>query len=338
MNDAPLLDVRDLTKTFQVQGAGKGRRLRALNGISFDLRRGETLGLVGESGCGKSTLARTLLMLERPDGGSVRFDGVDPFALKGAELLAWRRRVQMVFQDPFASLNARMTAGEIIGEPWRTHRSLHRTAAERAARVRELLDLVGLRKGDEHRYPQEFSGGQRQRIGIARALALSPDVIICDEPVSALDLSVQAQVLNLLNDLQRQLGVSYLFISHDLSVVRHVADRVMVMYLGGVVEQGDTESVFRRALHPYSSALMSAAPSLDAGGRREHIILQGELPSPLSPPSGCRFRTRCWKATDACASAAPDEAVDPRDPGHTAACFHPLEDPAKLVVSGGEGQ
>ncbi|WP_327661416.1 MULTISPECIES: ABC transporter ATP-binding protein [unclassified Streptomyces] len=337
MSDNPLLQVRELTKTFQVQGAGKGRRLRALNGISFDLRRGETLGLVGESGCGKSTLARTLLMLERPDGGSVRFGGVDPFALKGAELLAWRRRVQMVFQDPFASLNARMTAGEIIGEPWRTHKSLHRTSGERAARVRELLDLVGLRKGDEHRYPQEFSGGQRQRIGIARALALSPDVIICDEPVSALDLSVQAQVLNLLNDLQRQLGVSYLFISHDLSVVRHVADRVMVMYLGGIVEQGDTESVFGRALHPYSSALMSAAPSLDADARREQIVLQGELPSPLSPPSGCRFRTRCWKATDACASAAPDPAVDARDPGHTAACFHPLEDTSGLVAAGGDG-
>ncbi|MFF3496249.1 ABC transporter ATP-binding protein [Streptomyces sp. NPDC002795] len=337
MTDKPLLQVRELTKTFQAQGAGKGRRLRALNGISFDLKRGETLGLVGESGCGKSTLARTLLMLERPDDGSVRFDGVDPFALKGAELLAWRRRVQMVFQDPFASLNARMTAGEIIGEPWRTHKSLYPTAGERSARIRELLDLVGLRKGDERRYPQEFSGGQRQRIGIARALALSPDVIICDEPVSALDLSVQAQVLNLLNDLQRQLGVSYLFISHDLSVVRHVADRVLVMYLGGIVEQGDTESVFERALHPYSSALMSAAPSLDADARREHIVLQGELPSPLSPPSGCRFRTRCWKATDACASAAPDPAVDPQDPGHTAACFHPLEDASGLVAAGGEG-
>ncbi|WP_419998971.1 ABC transporter ATP-binding protein [Streptomyces boninensis] len=323
--EEPLLQVSELTKTFPVRSGGKARQLRALNGISFDLRRGETLGLVGESGCGKSTLARTLMMLERPDSGSVRFDGVDPFRLKGPRLLEWRRRIQMVFQDPFASLNARMTAGDIIGEPWRTHKDLYRTAKEREARVRELLDLVGLRKGDEHRYPQEFSGGQRQRIGIARALALSPDVIVCDEPVSALDLSVQAQVLNLLDDLQRQLGVAYLFISHDLSVVRHVADRVLVMYLGGIVEQGAAQAVFDRTLHPYSAALMSAAPSLDAEARREQIILSGEIPSPLSPPSGCRFRTRCWKATDACASAAPEPAADSRDEAHTAACFHPLE-------------
>lgn len=330
----PLLQVRELNKVFGVRSGGAAKKLRALDGITFDLQRGETLGLVGESGCGKSTLARTLLMLERPDGGSVRFDGIDPFTLKGRELLQWRRRVQMVFQDPFGSLNARMTAGDLISEPWRSHKDLYPGRGERAARVRELLDLVGLRASDEHRYPQEFSGGQRQRIGIARALALGPDVIVCDEPVSALDLSVQAQVLNLLSDLQRQLGVSYVFISHDLSVVQHVADRVLVMYLGRIVEQGETASVFDRALHPYSAALTSAAPSLDHGDRREQIILRGEIPSPLDPPSGCRFRTRCWQATEACAADAPRTAEDPDDPAHTAECFHPLQEGAGRVPTG----
>lgn len=323
MNDA-LLEVRDLTKIFPVRHGGRTRELRALDGVSLDLRRGETVGLVGESGCGKSTLARTLMMLERPDGGSVRFDGVDPYALRGKELLEFRRRVQMVFQDPFASLNARMSAGDIVSEPWRTHRGLYATSRDRAARVRELLHLVGLRPSDADKYPQEFSGGQRQRLGIARALALNPDLIICDEPVSALDLSVQAQVLNLLNELQQELGVAYLFISHDLSVVRHVADRVVVMYLGRVVEHGATESTYERPQHPYTTALMSAAPSLDHERRREHIILSGEIPSPLNPPSGCRFRTRCWRATEECATALPPAAVDPADDEHAAECFHPM--------------
>jgi oligopeptide transport system ATP-binding protein len=325
MSDAPLLEVRGLTKVFPVRHGGRRRELHALDGIDLDLRRGETLGLVGESGCGKSTLARTLMMLERADAGTIRFDGVDPLSLRGDDLLSFRRRVQIVFQDPFASLNARMTAGEIVSEPWRTHRSMYRTSRDRAARVGELLQLVGLRPGDADKYPQEFSGGQRQRLGIARALALNPDVIICDEPVSALDLSVQAQVLNLLNELQQQLGVAYLFISHDLSVVRHVADRVVVMYLGRIVEQGETESTFERPLHPYSGALLSAAPSLDRARRRERIILSGEIPSPLSPPSGCRFRTRCWKATDECATTIPPSAVDAVDGSHTAECFHPLQ-------------
>ncbi|WP_299055887.1 dipeptide ABC transporter ATP-binding protein [uncultured Nocardioides sp.] len=316
-----LLQVRDLTKVFDVRQGRQTTHLRALDGVTLDLRRGETLGLVGESGCGKSTLARTLLMLERPNAGTIRFDGVDPLSLSGKELLAFRRRVQMVFQDPFASLNARMTAGEIVGEPWATHKDLYATSRDRAARVRELLSLVGLRPSDADKFPQEFSGGQRQRLGIARALALNPDVIVCDEPVSALDLSVQAQVLNLLNDLQQQLGVSYLFISHDLSVVRHVADRVVVMYLGRIIEQGDTEPTFDRPLHPYTGALMSAAPSLGAR-TREQIILSGEIPSPLNPPSGCRFRTRCWKATDECATTPP--VVQGSGPEHTAECFHPL--------------
>ncbi|TMS55891.1 ABC transporter ATP-binding protein [Mycobacterium sp. DBP42] len=316
-----LLTVRDLRKSFRV---GKNQ-LAALDGINLDLGRGETLGLVGESGCGKSTLARTLMMLERPDSGTVTFDGIDPFRLGGAELLKFRRRVQMVFQDPYASLNSRMTAGDIIAEPWRTHRTLHPNRKDREMRVRGLLDMVGLGAKAAGKYPQEFSGGQRQRIGIARALALNPDVIICDEPVSALDLSVQAQVLNLLNDLQQELGISYIFISHDLSVVRHVADRVTVMYLGHMIESGRTEDVYRNPRHPYTSALMSAAPKLDAAQRKDRILLKGEVPSPLNPPSGCRFRTRCWKATDICATQAPTPTADPEVGGHISECHHPLE-------------
>jgi len=320
-----LLEVKDLTKTFRVPGGPKNK-LCALDGISLDLARGETLGLVGESGCGKSTLARTLMMLERPDSGTVSFDGIDPFTLGGKDLMKFRRRVQMVFQDPYASLNARMTAGDIIAEPWRTHKTLYKTRNDRTMRVRGLLDLVGLGAGAADKYPQEFSGGQRQRIGIARALALNPDVIICDEPVSALDLSVQAQVLNLLNELQQQLGISYIFISHDLSVVRHVADRVSVMYLGRIIESGETEAVFDHPDHPYTAALMSAAPKLDVAHRKEKILLKGEIPSPLNPPSGCRFRTRCWKATEVCATTRPPLVIDPTGPskGHTAECHHPL--------------
>ncbi|OZG29303.1 dipeptide/oligopeptide/nickel ABC transporter ATP-binding protein [Williamsia sp. 1138] len=329
-----VLEVRDLTKTFKVPAGKDGKtQLRALDGISLDLARGETLGLVGESGCGKSTLARTLMMLERPDDGTVSWDDVDPYTLGSKDMLALRRRVQMVFQDPYASLNARMTAAEIVSEPWRTHKTLYKSKRDRAARVRELLHLVGLRPSDEHRSPQEFSGGQRQRLGIARALALNPSVVICDEPVSALDLSVQAQVLNLLNDLQKELGISYIFISHDLSVVRHVADRVAVMYLGRIVETGPTETVFDKPLHPYTEALMSAAPTLDPSTRRTRIILEGEVPSPLNPPSGCRFRTRCMHATAECAESAPPVATDVApgksiraelsEPSHIAECFHP---------------
>ncbi|MGW3566474.1 ABC transporter ATP-binding protein [Streptomyces sp. NPDC000941] len=323
----PLLEVSGITKSF---GHGR-RRLTALDGVDVRLERGETLGLVGESGCGKSTLARVVLGLERPDAGTVRFDGTDPFTLKGKELLAWRRRVQMVFQDPFASLNARMSAADLIGEPWRTHRNIVPTAKDRERRVRELLSLVGLRDSDAHRYPNEFSGGQRQRIGIARALALDPDLIVCDEPVSALDLSVQAQVLNVLSELRERLGVSYVFISHDLSVVRHVSDRVTVMYLGKVIEHGLTEDVFDRPLHPYTAALMSAAPTLDVSGETpdEEIQLRGEIPSPFDIPSGCRFRTRCWKSEARCAEHAPlaitrDGSADPGREPHEALCHFPL--------------
>jgi len=321
----PLLEVRELTKNFHVPGRGNNV-LCALDKITLQVGRGETLGLVGESGCGKSTLARTLLMLERPDGGSIRFDGTDPFALTGKDLLAWRRRVQMVFQDPFASLNARMTAGEIISEPWSTHTTLYPSKKAREGRLRELLQIVGLRPSDAGKSPQEFSGGQRQRIGIARALALDPDVIVLDEPVSALDLSVQAQVLNLLNDLQHRLGVAYIFISHDLSVVRHVADRVAVMYLGRIIETGTTEQVFDRPRHPYTAALMSASPRLDVSDTtpRNRIVLEGEMPSPLDPPSGCRFRTRCWKAQDICATDAPPATGSTDNPEHIAECHFPL--------------
>ncbi|MEE2037446.1 ATP-binding cassette domain-containing protein [Nocardiopsis sp. CT-R113] len=333
----PLLRASGLTKSFKVPRSASGSTsLRALDGVDLTLGHGETLALVGESGCGKSTLARVLLMLERPDRGTLSFDGTDPFSLRGRQLLAWRRRVQMVFQDPFASLNPRLNAAELISEPWRTHRDLV-PRQDRAARVRRLLEMVGLRATDAHRYPQEFSGGQRQRIGIARALALDPDVIVCDEPVSALDLSVQAQVLNLLAELQADLGVSYVFISHDLSVVRHVADRVAVMYLGGVVETGTTEEIFAHPRHPYTAALLSSAPSPFGadGPSRERILLTGEVPSPVDPPSGCRFRTRCWRAEDLCARVAPPVEAGPGDPAHTAACHFPLE--AAAAGSGASG-
>jgi oligopeptide transport system ATP-binding protein len=319
-NSDPLLSVRDLRKTFRVPGSKTG--LCALDGISLELRRGETLGLVGESGCGKSTLARTLMMLERPDSGTVTFDGIDPFGLRGKELLKFRRRVQMVFQDPYASLNARMSAGDLVAEPWRTHKAMYPSRRDREAKVRDLLELVGLGAKAAAKYPQEFSGGQRQRIGIARALALDPDVVICDEPVSALDLSVQAQVLNLLNDLQRQLQISYVFISHDLSVVRHVADRVSVMYLGRIIEAGPTEAVFDNASHPYTAALMSAAPKLDAAHRKERILLKGEVPSPIDPPHGCPYHPRCDLASDDCSERRP-ELVE--HAGSVVACHRVLD-------------
>ena len=328
--DAPILEVRDLVKHFEV-GAGLSLRqtsgvVRAVDGVSFDLRRGETLGLVGESGCGKSTVARTLLRLEEPTAGQALFRGQDIFQAPERDLKDVRRRIQVIFQDPYASLNPRMRVADIIGEPWVIHPEVL-PRSERPDRVRELLESVGLRREHAERYPHEFSGGQRQRIGIARAMALNPEVLICDEPVSALDVSVQAQVVNLLEEIQERFGIAYIFIAHDLSVVRHMSHRVAVMYLGRIVETGTKQQVYARPRHPYTKALLSAEPTLDFSGarKRRRIILQGEPPSPVNPPSGCRFRNRCWKANDFCAGEPPPLEA-PGGDGHFSACYFPEGD------------
>ena len=317
-----LLKVNNLVKHFPItQGIIVQRQVgavHAVDGVSFDVYKGETLGLVGESGCGKSTTGRTILQLYRPTSGEVLFEGRNLVDLKGEELRKTRRRMQMIFQDPYASLNPRMTVGEIIGEPMLIHRT--HTAQEIQDRVADLLSLVGLNPAFANRYPHEFSGGQRQRIGVARALALDPSLIVCDEPISALDVSIQAQVVNLLEDLQQELGLTYLFIAHDLSMVCHISDRVAVMYLGIIVELADRDELYNNPLHPYTQALLSAVPIPDpvAESKRQRIILQGDVPSPVNPPSGCRFRTRCPLAVEVCAQKKPE--FREIKPGHFVAC------------------
>ena len=321
-----VLDVQDLVKHFPLtQGIVVKRRIgevKAVDGVSFQLRRGETLGIVGESGCGKSTLAKLLMRLETPTSGRVIYKDEDIYSLNGRDLRSMRRNIQIVFQDPYASLNPRMTVGDIIGEPFDIHPDVA-PKGDRRKRVRELLDVVGLNPEHINRYPHQFSGGQRQRIGIARGLALRPEIIICDEPVSALDVSVQAQVMNLLESLQNELGLSYIFIAHDLSVVRHISDRVGVMYLGKIVEIGSDEQIYERPAHPYTQALLSAVPVPDPSvrGQRQQIILAGDPPSPANPPSGCRFRTRCWKAAEVCAEEVPELVVRPGT-DHPSACHY----------------
>jgi oligopeptide transport system ATP-binding protein len=292
--------------------------VHAVDGITFHVNQGETFGLVGESGCGKSTAGRTILQLYKPTAGKVLFDGVDIVKLKGEDLRHMRRRMQMIFQDPYASLNPRMTIGDIIGEPLVVHNLVKPNEVK--DRVGELLNLVRLNRGFAARYPHEFSGGQRQRIGIARALALQPDFIVCDEPISALDVSIQAQVINLLEDLQAEMGLTYLFIAHDLSVVRHISDRVAVMYLGILAEMTTRDELYAHPLHPYTQALLSAVPVPDPviEEKRQRIILEGDVPSPVNPPSGCRFRTRCPLAVKICAEQTP--AWREVAPEHWVAC------------------
>jgi oligopeptide/dipeptide ABC transporter ATP-binding protein len=320
-----LLEAVELVKHFPVHGTMRRRvheRVHAVDGISLEVRRGETLGVVGESGCGKSTLGRLLVRLQEPTSGTVRFDGTDITTLSRRDLRPFRREMQLIFQDPYAALNPRKRVGQIVADPLR----IHRFPGDVRRRVRELLDVVGLSPDHVNRYPHEFSGGQRQRIGVARALALNPQLIVADEPVSALDVSIQAQVLNLLEDLQDEFELTYIFIAHDLGVVRHVSDRIAVMYLGVIFEVAPSEELWDRPIHPYTEALLSAIPVIesveDGGAGRERIVLAGEVPSPIDPPAGCRFHPRCRYATEICREVRPP-LID-HGGGHVAACHHPL--------------
>jgi peptide/nickel transport system ATP-binding protein/oligopeptide transport system ATP-binding protein len=325
-----IVEVRDLVKEFPITGSYLARRrqlgaVHAVDGVSFDVRRGETFGLVGESGCGKSTTARLLLRLLEPTSGSITFDGNEIATLKAREVKPLRSEMQMIFQDPYSSLNPRRTVGAIISEPFAIH-GVHKGEGEKKRAVQDLMDTVGLNPEHYNRYPHEFSGGQRQRIGVARALALKPKLIVADEPVSALDVSIQAQILNLLRDLQRELGLTLIFIAHDLSVVRHMCDRVAVMYLGRIVEMADSDQLYDHPRMPYTGALMSAVPVADPrlAATKKRQVLAGDVPSPTNPPAACRFHTRCWKAQEICSQE--DPPLEPKDGGNLAACHFPLTD------------
>jgi oligopeptide/dipeptide ABC transporter ATP-binding protein len=309
-SEPPLLEVKDLVKHFPIKSAGLIRRtigqVQAVDGISFSVRQGRSLGLVGESGCGKTTTGRLVTRLYEPTSGSMKFEGHEIAGLNGRQMMPYRREIQLIFQDPYSSLNPRHTVGTIVGAPMIVHKTVPKDRVK--GRVQELLETVGLNPEHYNRYPNEFSGGQRQRIGIARSLALNPKLIVADEPVSALDVSIQAQVVNLLRDLQKEFGIAFLFIAHDLAIVRHFCPEIAVMYLGKIVEVGDRAQIYETPHHPYTQALLSAAPDVKQaaiGGRRERIRLEGDVPSPINPPSGCRFRTRCWKAQDVCAKEEP---------------------------------